>query len=202
MIILLIILLINSCVTEKLHQYLHTSPKTLQRFNFNPTKFYKMKPMFKKKKREKVFYLLNDKIYFKTTLYASPFDIPISSMTFFARHHRCEYDVATSRVSFYKKPTAPKGSHLSIFRLGPKYLPHFRADSRTLDWLPDDPARSGSDNSSIATQLARRFIHVLLSGINSRARISLLSFIYLINAWRYIYKKQILTFSENINSLP
>jgi len=113
------------------------------------------------------------KFILKRDTYASPFDIPRSSMTFSLAHHRCEYDVATSRVSFYKKPMAPKGSHLSIFRLGPKYLPHFRADSRTLDWLPDDPARSGSDNSSnAATQLARGFIHVLLSGINSQANSS------------------------------
>lgn len=33
-----------------------------------------------------------------------------------------------------------------------------------------------------------------------RKRIPLLSFIYLINAWRYIYKKQILTFPGNINA--
>lgn len=124
---------------------------------------------------------MNDKIYFKTTL---RFTLRYSDIEYdvFARYHRCKYDVATSRVSFYKKPMAPKGSHLSIFRLGPKYLPHFRADSRTLDWLPDDPARSGSDNSSNARPSwpADSFMFCFRELI--RKRISLLSFIYLINA--------------------
>lgn len=100
----------------------------------------------------------------------------------FARRCRHEYDVATSRVSFYKKPTELRGSHFSIFRFGPKYLPHFQADSRTLDWLPDDPARSGSDNSSIERPSwpAEPFMFCFWELV--RKRISLLPFIYLINA--------------------
>lgn len=109
----------------------------------------------------------------------------------FVHHRRREYDVATSDVSFYKKPTAPRGSHLSIFRLGPKYLPHFRADSRTLDWLPDDPARSGSDNSSIARPSwpANSFMFCFRELIRKQISLSLFSFVYLINAWYSIFAR-------------
>jgi hypothetical protein len=53
-------------------------------------------------------------------------------------------------------------------------LPHFRVDCQTPDSLPDDPARTGNDNSSTAnaTQVAlAKFIHVALSNLGSRNRI-------------------------------
>lgn len=139
-----------------------------------------MKSTFKKK--EKVFYLLNDKIYFETTLYASPFDIPISSMTFLLATTGAN-TTSRRRASLFirnrrhrKAPTFRYfGSGRNICRIS-EPIPRLLIGCQTTLRVPE----------VIIPQLrpswpADSFMFCFRELI--RKQISLLLFIYLINAW-------------------
>lgn len=80
---------------------------------------------------------------------------------------------------FIRNRRRPKGSHPAVvFRRGLKYLPYFRTDSQTLDWLPDGllPAPEMIIHQSW-TRIHSCFILPL--GISSQTeRLSLIPFIY------------------------